>query len=336
MKSSTANVVILAVVWALCASAGAYFTFFQQPRTLAQLEEAERTAALKRDEAGALTVQQASSEGTAREVMLKWNARYKVMPESLRAHESVAYLNSLTRSGFKTFDVKVTGTQTASDYSFHTIDVTGRALYRSLYDFVWAMENHRSFYRVASMNLEQIDLVDEDSKGRAHLEVMVSFTMTLHAYFGGAEGVSAPPPGVLATGAMQQALAANGPPDVPANVLPARSIPRNPFYPYILDNPPPNTYGLLEIENAELIAIADGRAIFKDGTGYHTLGVGGEVYLGEIVRIDSQRGRVVARLNKGGILDEVERRIDGGDAYRPLTPEGARAANGIEAVPTPR
>lgn len=353
MKGRTANIAILVVCWLLVAGFGSYLTFMKQPLELERLQEAERVVALKQDEAGALRLQTTSAEQTSREVLSRWNARYKVMPETLQAHNVVAYFNTLTRDGFKNVDVEVQGTAPGADYNTISLKVSGRGLYRSLYDFVWALENNRSFYRIKSLNLDHLDLITNEKtasgQDRNRLDVLVSFTMDVEALYGGTLGVSANAASVVASdgGPAAPRLNPNAPPGVPASVLPTRRPPRNPFYPLILSEIPPNTYGLMDIETAALISIADGRAIFTDGEGYHTLGTGSEVYLGEIVSVNPQTGVVRARLNKGGIIDEVERRIGGddysrgargddaptGDQYRPVNPDGSAAAT---AAPTPQ
>lgn len=326
MKGTTLNVVILSLLWALIVGAGGYLTFVQQPRTLEHLKEAERVAQLQRDEAGALQLQQAGAEGSAREAYLRWSSRYKVFPESLATHEVVAYFNSLTQTGFKNVDVTVKESQQQSDYSMHVLEVKGRAQYGALHRFVWDLENNRLFYRIRSLQLAEMDLQEEDSQQRPRFEVVVSFTMEVEALYGGAEGLSAPPAGVLTEASEVQPGTTTAPPVIPAMLLPNRTPPKNPFYPAILSDIPPNTYGLLDVTEASLIAIADGRAIFQDGNGYHTVGVGSAVYLGTITQVDAGTGRVVARLNKGGILDQIVRRIDGKESYRPIRSDGQRAS----------
>lgn len=335
---NVASVAVLSLLWFAVAAAGIYVTMVMQPRELTALTDATRAAGLKREEAGALTQQQVAAEAAMQETALRWATRYKVVPDSLRAHDVVAYLNSLSRRGFKNVDAKVTGTETSADVSRHLLEVTGRASYGALHRFVWDLENNRSFYRLRSLTIEQTDLSDTDSEGRPTFEAVVTFKMGIEALFGGVEGLSAPPPSaVLTDAAVLPQPAGNRPPVVPATVLPMRNPPRNPFYPLILSSIPPNTYGLLDVQEAELIAIADGRAIFRDSEGFHTLGAGSAVYLGYISRVDAANGRVVAHLNKGGILDQVVRRVDGrdplsrqqradaGDPYRPLNTDGTRA-----------
>lgn len=318
MNNILSNALVLAFCWLVVAGVGTYLTFFQQPRELETLQEAERATVLKQQQADALLVQMSTSQGAARDVFQRWNARYKVMPASLRSYEIVGYLNTLTTSGFETFDVQVQGVRQGAGYSDYTLAITGKAYYDALYRFVWHIENNRSFYRVRTLNLDHLDLRDTDRQGRERLQVLVSFSMTLDAYFGGAEGMSAPPAALTGGDNAIAATPVNEPPPVPGHILPRFTPVGNPFYPAILQDVPPNTYGLVDVDGAQLVSVADGHAIFRDEGGFRALGVGDEVYLGRIVLIDPATGRVVAYLNRGGITDEVVLTLaqPGAGAYR--------------------
>jgi hypothetical protein len=57
--------------------------------------------------------------------------------------------------------------------------------------------------------------------------------------------------------------------------------------------------------------------VFQDGEGFRAVGEGDDVYLGQIVQVNPQRNRVVAQLNKGGILDRVTLTLgSSGEDYR--------------------
>ncbi len=318
MNNTLSNALVLAFCWVAVAGVGAYLTFFHQPRELLTLQEAERATVLKQQEADALLAQMSTSQAAARDVFQRWNARYKVMPASLRSYEIVDYLNTLTRRGFETFDVSVQGVTQNAGFSTYSLGIAGRAYYDALYRFVWHLENNRSFYRVRTLQLEHLDLRDTDGEGRERLQVLVSFSLTLDAYFGGAEGMSAAP----AEGSTDGSLAnvpATAPPPVPNGILPRFTPVGNPFYPAILEAVPPNTYGLVDFDHAQLVSVADGHAVFRQGEAYFTLGVGDAVYLGRITHIDPATSRVVAYLNRGGITDEVELSLaqPGKGTYRP-------------------
>lgn len=314
------NIIVLALLAALVTGAGVYLTIFEQPKDLEELAEAEKMARLRQAEVTSLLAEEGTSNRVAQEAIAKWRARYKVIPAKLNSADIINYINQRSRTGFKNFDVVVEGTTSNADFSTYGLRITGRGYYTSLYKFIWEVENSRDFYRVRDLQLENIDLVTEDEEtGNGKLEVMVSFSMRVEAYFGGKNGLSAPvgdddlgaEDDLLPTSASNLDL-----PPVPVDILPDARPATNPFFPLILDQIPPNTYGLMDVEQAELFSIVEGRAVFRYEEEFVKLGVGDPVYLGEITMVDPSRGLVVARLNKGGIIDEVELKLDTGEAYR--------------------
>ena len=311
MNNTISNALVLLFCWLVVAGVGTYLTFFHQPAELQTLQETEHATILKQQEADALLAQTATSQEAARDVFKRWNARYKVMPAALRSHEIIGYLNTLTASGFETFDVQVEGATQNAGFSTYALTITGKAYYGALYRFVWHLENNRSFYRIRQLDLNHLDLRDTDRAGREQMQVLVQFTLSLDAYFGGAEGMSAVPASLAADSPLA-GIPANAPPPVPDGILPRFTPVGNPFYPIILSDVPPNTYGYLDLEDATLVSVTEGQAVFRDAEGFHTLGVGDDVYLGRITSIDAATGRVAAYLNRGGITDEVVRTLGEG------------------------
>lgn len=314
------NIIVLALLAAIVTGAGVYMTMFEQPREIEQLQEAEKMARLRQAEVTSLLAEEGTSSRVAEEAIAKWRARYKVIPAKLNSADVINYINQRSRTGFKNFDVVVEGTNRTADFSTFSLRITGRGYYTSLYKFVWEVENSRDFYRVRDLQLENIDLVSEDEEtGNNKLEVMVSFSMRVEAYFGGQNGLSAPV-GEDDLGAEDDLLPTSASnldlPPVPADILPDARPATNPFFPLILDQIPPNTYDLMDIEEAELYSIVEGKAVFHYKDDFVKLGVGDPVYLGEIVYVNPSEGRVVARLNKGGIIDEVELTLATAESYR--------------------
>lgn len=314
------NIIILLLLFVLVTGAGVYVTFVEQPKEIERLEQAEKVARLKQAEVTSLLAEEATSNTVAEEAIRKWRARYKVIPANLNSADVMNYINQRTISGFKNFDVQMEGSKSTADFSNYTISVKGRGYFSSLYKFIWEVENSRDFYRIRDLSLEHIDLTSEDEKtGNNKLQVMVSFSMKVDAYYGGKNGLSAPLGSddrlgeefLLPTSAGNLDL-----PPVPLSFLPKERPDINPFYPLILENIPPNTYDLLDLENAELISIANGKAVFSYKDEFVSVGLGDPVYLGEITRIDVMEGIVSARLNKGGIVDEVEHKLETGERFR--------------------
>jgi hypothetical protein len=323
------NVLVLAACWILAVGLGVYVTFVKQPEDLDRVQKAEQVIKMKQAELTALLAEEVESEYLAADAVSKWNARYREIPKSLTSPEVVAYLNDLTPAGFENFDVSYDRTTRLTDYSHHTFRISGRGYFNSLYRFVWDIENSRSFYRMRDLNLDHIDLIKTDRETqRDRMQVMVSFTLTIDAYFGGVEGLSADNNLLAGLQGDDTLLSESPAPTLPEEVLPKRRPAVNPFFPGILEQLPPNTDNLVDFEQATLVSIAGQRAVFQYGGEYRALGVGAPVYLGHILSIDPAEGIVHARLNKGGIIDEVRLKLDTGDRFRYAT--GSRRLAPIE------
>jgi hypothetical protein len=319
MKNIGVNGWIMAGCWVLVSAVGGYYTFRHQPQQLDHLQKAEQVARMKHAELVTLESEQATMAQMADDALRKWRARYKVIPEKMTTADVVGYLNGLTGSGFKNFDVTFAGEHRSQDYAYYSFQVSGRAYYNSLYRLIWELENNRDFYRLRDLSLDHIDLVTQDKvRGTDRLDVMVSFRATVDAYFDGIDGASAPAglePGMLEEGMIAIRDDEELPP-VPLDVLPDVRPATNPFYPTVLEQIPPNTYGRIDVEQATLLSIVGDQAVFQDGEDVRAVRAGEKVYLGQIVDIDPAAGRVTARLNKGGIIDEVVNTLDSVEPYR--------------------
>lgn len=319
MKKIGLNGWIMAACWILVSAIGGYYTFSYQPKQLERLEKAEQVAKMKHAELISLETEETSLEQMADDALRKWRARYKVIPEELTTADVVGYLNTLTAAGFKNFDVTYAGEHRLDDYAYYAFEVSGRAYYNSLYQLIWEVENNRHFYRIHDLALDQIDLMTHDrQRGTDRLEVMVSFRARLEAYFDGIDGASAPDE--IDAGTFEdQTIAVRGSeelPPVPLEVLPDLRPAANPFYPAVLRQIPPNTYGRIDVEAAQLVSIVGDKAVFQENGEVRSAQIGEKVYLGQIVEVDPAAGRVVARLNKGGIVDEVVKTIRAEASYR--------------------
>lgn len=315
--AASKNILVLLLCWLFTAGAGAYFTYVLQPAELERLEKSVQVGRLKEAEVSSLLAEAADTEEQARDIVARWNARYKAVPASISSPDVIGYLNDLTQTGFENFDLGLEGITRTPDFSYYTFNVSGRGYFSHLYEFVWEVENNRLFYRLDNLKLDHIDLIKPDPKlGTDRMQVMVSFDFKVHAYFGSAEGMNAAE-GLFAGDDVQPLGPSTGLPPVPEDVLPDRRPDINPFFPVVMSQLPPNTYGHVDLEKATLVAIVGDQAIFHEGDrGTRRLGVGDPVYLGQIVAVDATEGRVRARLNKGGIIDEVELELHTGDRYR--------------------
>lgn len=317
MSKIGSNQIILLVCILLVAGGGGYLTFYHQQAEIENLNREVRLQKKKAADIEALLAEMSTTKERADEVVSKWRARYKIFPKTISTPEIVGYLNELTEQGFKSFDIVSAGAQRQDGYSYHTFRAKGRGYYSRLYKFIWEIENNRAFYRIRNLRLSNLDLrTTNEESGREKLEILVSFEMEVDAFYGGPAGVSAEAtiPAIAEEERLPVGRTHEQPP-VPADVLPDASPATDPFYPLIMEQIPPNEHGLLDVEKAQLISIVEGKAVFKTADGYQMRGVGDDVYLGQITEVDPRNGRVTARLNKGGIIDDIEMVLETGERY---------------------
>lgn len=312
MSSIRSNELILLLCLVVVVAAGTYLTYFRQQSTLNELEEQISEKQEERAEIESLYEQLTTSEQQFQEAAWQWQSRYKSFPDTLSSPEIVGYLTNLTQIGFDQFDVASSGTEDQEGYSVHTFQAVGTAPFYQLYRFLWRIENNRPFYQVRDLSIQNIDrrTTDEET-GRTQMEILVSFNMEIDGFYGGEEIETEIPQTVASE---EEALpVAQDPlrPSLPASVLPREDPRLNPFYPLILEEVPPNEEGRLNFEATPLVAIVDNRAIFETEEGTTAVREGERVYLGRIVEVDPENGRVLARLNKGGIIDTIERTLEG-------------------------
>lgn len=304
MKPEYVSTAILLIITLLVCGAGYYVTDVKQEEEKAAVEDAIKLARMEKAEVEQLIVEESTTSEMAAEAVGKWKSRYKYIPEEMTTPDIVNYLEGLTDRGFESFNIQLNGVTTKKNFKQYTFDVQGTAYYNNLYDFVWHIENNRAFYRISDLNMSYTTVSDmNNATGVERRRDMVSFSLILDAYFAGAEGLSAEEGELV---------------EVPEDLLPSHEPAHNSFYPHVRTDLPSNDELLVNVEEARLLSVIGGRAVVEDSRGQHILSLGDKVYLGTIVTIDPVAIRVVARLNKGGVMREVELTLDAPDteAYR--------------------
>ncbi|MEM8558699.1 MAG: hypothetical protein AAGG50_12835, partial [Bacteroidota bacterium] len=109
----------------------------------------------------------------------------------------------------------------------------------------------------------------------------------------------------------------------------------NPFYPLILEALPPNTDDLVDVEGNALVSVVGEVAVFERGGVLRSLRVGDRVYLGRIAAIDTEKARVVANLNRGGIRERVELDLLSGESYKQAIGRTQIETLGMLTAPSP-
>lgn len=321
---------VLTACWFMTFGGGVYATYVYQPDEMKRLEKAKQVANMKQAELSALMAEMGDSESRASTVSSRWNSRYKIVPKTLGSEDVVAFLNEHTRTGFNPFDITFKSHEESEQFYKLVFAIDGRGDFNNLYELIWAIENSRQLYRIDNLKLTHFDLITGDPQtNQQRLEVLVSFSFEIHAFYGGVAGLSASD-GLNDTDGNSQfsdnELYANLP-AVPDHVLPARNAVMNPFHPLILENIPPNTYNRVDMEEAELLYIVGTDAVILWNDEEWVIGIGDPVYLGQVISVDPRNGTVTARLNKGGLIDQIELKMDLGDLYK-------QARGSVQLAPT--
>lgn len=294
--SSVLNTLILLLFVLAIAGGGYYLTQVWQPKELEKIEQQEKEARLRNVQVEQLLQEQSASKEQGEQILRRWKARYKVMPPEMQTWDIIEYLERLTSVGFETFNYDLTGVQRTPNFSVYKFRLDGTAFFRNLHDFVWHLENNREFYHVHDLSLSAVTVSDENpNTGRARQRDMVRFDMMLDAFFAGNEGLTPDEDELL---------------PIPRSMLPIHYPAHNSFFPIVRTDLPPNELGLVDMDNARLVSIIGNRAIFEYEDAQYELSEGDDVYLGRIVKVDPINGFVRASLNRGGVIDLVEVKMD--------------------------
>ncbi|MDZ7261455.1 MAG: hypothetical protein ONB05_05050 [candidate division KSB1 bacterium] len=278
----TRNTLILLTFVVVIVSVGGYFILFSFPKKIHKIEAQikrlqQQITALEGIEVELATLQQQIHQ---EEVKLS-NLDKQVVAEVTPA-TTYAYLNTILKyAGFLKFDLLYAGTKKVKEYGYNLYNLRGEGFFNNIYRFIWYIERGPQIYRVQKLNLRGVESKNPDT---GESELLVPFELELTALY--AEVKDLPP--------IKRELT-----DVVVSEV------KNPFYPYITRDLPPNTEGLVEVERSELKAVIPGKAFIADQNGkVQVLREGDEVYLGYTTRIDTETGQVEFTLNKGGIVEK--------------------------------
>ena len=276
------NIITLVIILILISSVGGYYVFFSYPEKIEKLDKQIKDIQVKIDALEFVAVQLEDARKKIEEEQVRLSLVDKHIVPEVSAAETYKYLNTvLEYSGFLKFDMINTGLVKKKKYSENLYSVKGEGTFSTIYKFLGYLEGGPEIYKVNKLTLRGVETIDLETQRQ---DLVVTFDMEIAALF--ASGQDLPP--------INKTLA-----DV--NFVSAK----NPFYPYVKKDLPPNFYDLLEVERAELKAITADKAIVVDhNRNTHYIHEGDEVYLGYVKKIDEAHNRVIFTLDKGGIVED--------------------------------
>lgn len=319
MSNSVKNTLVLALLWAVVASAGGYITWWYYPGIIQKVEKEEKQLQQQQSKISQLSQERERTAQMVTEIKKAWQHRYKEISDTLYTHSIIRFINENTQKGFETLDINYQGYKKADEHGIHTFRVTGTGYFVHLYELIWELEQKPYLYRVRDLTLRQVYVNKTQKSGGNKRYIMLNFSMDVEGYFAEQPDQT-----------IQETTYTVNLPDA---AFPNRSPQINPFYPVIKEEVPPNSNQLVDIENTQLVAIANKQAVFLEGNKRWKVSQGDAVYLGRLTKVDPENGKVVALLNKGGIVEEVVLTLDQETARNPakgkfqLTPADSHQSN---------
>lgn len=208
----------------------------------------------------------------------------KTVEPDVSMAEAFAYFDQIQdRYGSIRFTLTYKNERMAKGFGERTFTLQGEGSYRTVFSLIWALERGPKVFVIDRLSMRGVEGSGDDKT------VIIPFDMTVRALFADVSGL----------------------PPIKRKLTDVR-VPwvRNMFYPLISKDLPANTRGLVEVERAELRAILPGRALVADHRGkVHVLAEGDEVYLGYLTKVDPNRNLAEFTLNKGGIVERFQLRL---------------------------
>lgn len=190
-------------------------------------------------------------------------------------------------------DVEFTDQGQEKEFSYYNYKLTGSGKYSEVYKLIYALEQSKELKKLSTVSMSNMITTDED--GMPHFDV--GFTIDAKVYYSQDNR--------FATAQLVE------------NNLNTRNV-YDAFYPLIRKEIPPNVDDLLDVQNATLLALVPEGAFLSDGKGNtYLLWEGEPVYLGYLTKIDYDNNKVNFILNKGGVIEQTELKLQKEDIKKP-------------------
>jgi hypothetical protein len=281
------NSIILGVLLLLVVGIGAYIRVFNLPKKLEAIDKEVRRIDEELQNTPNLVNTYNDRSATLADMQKRWETRNKDIPPTDVTAQTYNYFSELIdKSGYLKLDMIYQRMDQRGNYGFNVYNLKGEAPFENYYRFVWYLENGRKLYKINTINVRGLEIPPKDDEEG---QILVTFEMEVHAYFSSVAE--------LASSLGDRSLSPN-------------YLAVDPFMPVIARDVQPNFRSLVEIERSDLKAVITGKAFILDQNNViRTLGEGDEVYLGYVTRLSPETGSIECTLNKGGIIEKVERKI---------------------------
>lgn len=288
MSFKTRNTIVLGIVFLLITGAGLFYYLYLQPKQLEQSMKDIRQMEQELKQMPTLIAEERTLSKAYQETKRRYESRSKEIPTSDMSSQTYAYMSrGIDEAGDIKFNMRFTGSQDRDLYGINTYELyEGKATFSELYKFVYYLENGRRLYKISSINIDQREGIDEETKGTKR---WVTFTMQLQAFYSKID--------VLAS-------------SLAARALPIPTLAHNPFDPLIyqiISNEPPE--GEINVDALDIKAVLPGKAFALFGSELIVLHLGDRVWRGSVTKINPAESLVEFTLDEGGVIRRVQKKI---------------------------
>ena len=288
------NTIVLASVLILIVGTGFYVVMYSFPKKMKTVDAEIKKNEIDLQNTPDLANQYNVAVAQLEEAKKSWETRSKDVPPRDITGETYGYFNRvIDASGEVKMDMAYVGPKDYGRYGFNIYSLKGEATFDNLYKFIWYTENGRRLFKISNLSLRGYE---SKIKETGETRILVLFDMEIQAYYSSIPELNIAPA---------------------SRSLTPTSLTTNPFYPLIFREIPPPQADEIEIERSTLKAVIPGKAFIIDqNQKQRILEEGDKVYLGYVVKIIPDQGRIECLLNKGGVAERYELTIRVGQSLK--------------------
>ena len=289
MTYKVRNTLALAVVWLVIFLIGMFLWAIWQPRQIKKINKEIQSINKQLEDLPGLTDDVQRLTAQFQDIKRRYDSRSKEIPEFDISSQTYGYMSEgIDEAGFLKFDMKFMGTHEGASWGYNSYRLEqGEAQFENLFKFVYFLENGRRLYKIASMQLDERESVDEETK---EVTKWIAFTMEIHAYF------------VRNIPELGTSLAAQSLTMIPSPYDPFRSM----ITKTLATEPPP---GEINADMVVVKAVLPGKAFVLSGASLTVLHLGDKVWRGTVTRVNPAESSVEFTLDEGGVVRKLQKKI---------------------------
>jgi hypothetical protein len=283
------NTLALAAVELVIIIIGVIVWMIWQPRQIKKIDKETQNINKKLEDLPGLTDDVQRLTAQYQDIKRRYDSRSKEIPEFDISSQTYGYMSQgIDEAGFLKFDMKFIGTNEKATWGYNSYSLyNGEAQFENLFKFVYFLENGRRLYKIASMQLEQKEVIDPETKD---VTKFISFNMEIHAYF------------VRNVPELGTSLAAQSLTMIPS--------PYDPFHSMItqtLATEMPS--GEINADQVLVKAVLPGKAFVLTDKALIVLHLGDKVWRGNVTRVNPAESAVEFTLDEGGVIRKLTKKI---------------------------